>query len=99
MKLDKIEKKNYDYEMDPLNLAFREIRVGDLIVQNILNPYKDNEQMQRKGIIVEVKNNISTIEWLYAEPQQTEMRRTTILNLSLRKMIMDGFIKHFPVNP
>lgn len=82
----------------PSPFQFRNINVGDLLIQQISNPTKEQETLRRRGIIVEVQNNISTIEWtLDGGSLPSEMRKTTILNSSLRKMILDGYILHYPV--
>jgi len=77
---------------------FRNINVGDLLIQQIPNPVKIDEYLRRRGIIVNIGNNISTIEWMLdGGTVQSEMTKTTILNSSLRKMIMNGYIQHYPV--
>lgn len=76
---------------------FREINIGDLLIQKIINPVKQDDYMQRRGIIIEVKNNISTIQWINSEQINTDLQTTTILNSSLRKMIMNGMLQHYPV--
>ena len=76
----------------------RNINVGDLLVQEIPNPLKIDESLRRRGIIIDVQNNISTIQWTVDGADiNTEISKTTILNLSLRKMILDGYIKHYPI--
>ena len=78
---------------------FRDINVGDLIIQKMPNPLNLNETLQKRGIIIAVTNNTSTIEWtIDFSDVSKELKTTTILNVSLRKMIMDGFIKHYPIN-
>lgn len=80
------------------SLTIRNINIGDLLIQEIPNPLKINETIRRRGIIVNVQNNISTIEWTIDGAQiNTEISKTTVLNLSLRKMILDGYIKHYPI--
>lgn len=82
----------------PTPFEFKNISVGDLLIQQIPNPLKMDEYLRRRGIIVNVNNNISTIEWMLdGATLQGEMTKTTILNSSLRKMIMDGYIQHYPV--
>lgn len=82
----------------PSPFEFRNISVGDLLIQQIPNPLKMDEFLRRRGIIVNVQNNISTIEWMTdGGTVQNEMNKTTILNSSLRKMIIDGYIQHYPV--
>jgi hypothetical protein len=77
---------------------FRNINVGDLLIQQVPNPTKMDEFLRRRGIIVNVQNNISTIEWMLdGGTLQTELTKTTILNSSLRRMILDGYIQHYPV--
>lgn len=77
---------------------FRNINVGDLLIQQIPNPLKIEESVRRRGIITNIQNNISTIEWTVDGADiVTEISKTTILNLSLRKMILDGYIEHYPV--
>lgn len=77
---------------------FRNINIGDLLIQEISSPIKEEEKLRRRGIIVNVENNISTIEWTFdGSDIPTEMKKTTILNVSLRKMILDGYILHYPV--
>lgn len=82
----------------PSPFEFRNINVGDLLIQQIPNPIKMDEFLRRRGIIVNVQNNISTIEWMLdGAVIQSEMKKTTILNSSLRKMIIDGYIQHYPI--
>jgi hypothetical protein len=77
---------------------FKIISIGDLLIQQIPNPLKIDEFLRRRGIITNIQNNISTIEWAFdGESISTEMRTTSILNSSLRKMILDGYILHYPV--
>lgn len=77
---------------------FRNINIGDLLIQEIPNPLNSEQLARRRGIIVNVQNNISTIEWtLDGMDSHSEMKQTTILNASLRKMIIDGYIHHYPV--
>jgi hypothetical protein len=76
---------------------FKEINIGDLLIQKIINPVKQDEYLQRRGIIIEVKNNISTVQWINSEQINTDLKTTTILNTSLRKMIMNGMLQHYPV--
>jgi hypothetical protein len=77
---------------------FRHINVGDLLVQQVINPIKSEEFIRRRGIIVNIQNNISTIEWTLDGTDVHDMMRTTsIINSSLRKMILDGYIQHYPI--
>lgn len=77
---------------------FRNINIGDLLIQQIINPVKSEEFIRRRGIIVNIQNNVSTIDWTIDGPDSTDLMRTTsIINSSLRKMIMDGYILHYPV--
>jgi hypothetical protein len=77
---------------------FRNINVGDLLIQQIINPLKSEEFIRRRGIIVNIQNNISTIEWtLDGENPSTDLSKTSIINSSLRKMILDGYILHYPI--
>lgn len=77
---------------------FRNINVGDLLVQQIINPIKPEEFVRRRGIIVNIQNNISTIEWtMDGDSPSTDLSKTSIINSSLRKMILDGYIQHYPV--
>lgn len=82
----------------PTPFEFRNINVGDLLIQQIINPIKTEELLRRRGIIVNIQNNISTIDWMVDGVETSSlMKTTTILNSSLRKMIMDGYILHYPV--
>ena len=77
---------------------FKNINVGDLLVQQIINPIKPEEFVRRRGIIVNIQNNISTIEWtMDGDSPSTDLSKTSIINSSLRKMIIDGYIQHYPV--
>jgi hypothetical protein len=76
----------------------RNISVGDLLIQQVPNPLKIDEFVRRRGIIVDVTNNMSTIDWVVDGAEiKTEISKTTILNASLRKMILDGYIQHYPI--
>ena len=82
----------------PAPYEFRNINIGDLLIQQIINPLKPDDFIRRRGIIVNVQNNVSTIEWtIDGEASKLEMSKTIIINSSLRKMIMDGYILHYPV--
>lgn len=83
----------------PSPYEFRNINIGDLLIQQIINPIKEDNFVRRRGIITNIQNNISTIEWTLdgTDTFNDLMRTTTILNSSLRKMIMDGYIQHYPV--
>jgi len=82
----------------PNTYEFKIISIGDLLIQQIPNPLKIDEFLRRRGIITNIQNNISTIEWaLDGESISSEMRSTSILNSSLRKMILDGYIQHYPI--
>ncbi len=84
--------------MMPSPFEIRNISIGDLLIQQIPDPTKIDSFLRRRGIIVNVQNNISTIEWTVDGGDiSTELSKTTILNGSLRKMIMDGYIQHYPV--
>ena len=78
---------------------FKNINIGDLLIQQITNPIKVDDKIRRRGIITNIQNNISTIEWALDDSDSLVnlMRTTSILNGSLRKMIMDGYILHYPV--
>jgi hypothetical protein len=77
---------------------FRNINVGDLLVQQIINPVKPEEFIRRRGIIVNIQNNISIIEWtMDGDSPSTDLSKTSIINSSLRKMILDGYIQHYPI--
>lgn len=77
---------------------FRNINVGDLLIQQVLNPLKPDEFIRRRGIIVNVQSNVSTIEWTRDEETlSTDLLKTSIFNSSLRKMIIDGYILHYPM--
>ena len=82
----------------PAPYEFRNINIGDLLIQQVINPLKPEDFIRRRGIIVNVQNNISTIEWtIDGESTKMEILKTTIINSSLRKMIMDGYMLHYPV--
>lgn len=82
----------------PTPFQFRNINIGDLLIQQVPNPTKINEYLRRRGIITNIQNNISTVEWTIDGPDTVDlMRTTTIMNSSLRKMIIDGYIQHYPV--
>lgn len=82
----------------PTPFEFRNINIGDLLIQQVPNPTKINEYLRRRGIITNIQNNISTVEWTIDGPDTVDlMRTTTIMNSSLRKMIIDGYIQHYPV--
>lgn len=83
----------------PNPFEFKNINIGDLLIQQIPNPLKIDEFLRRRGIIINVQNSICTIDWtLDGTDQHIDLiRTTTILNSSLRKMIMDGYILHYPV--
>jgi hypothetical protein len=78
---------------------FKNISIGDLLIQQVPDPTNITQTINRRGIIVDVSNNISTIEWMPdGESYLQQYRKTSIMNSSLRKMIMDGYIKHYSVS-
>lgn len=80
-------------------LDFKNICVGDLLIQEVPDPLNITEKINRRGIIIDVSNNISTIEWMPdGESYLQQCKKTSIMNSSLRKMIMDGYIKHYSVS-
>jgi hypothetical protein len=80
-------------------LEFKNICVGDLLIQEVPDPINISGVINRRGIIIDVSNNISTIEWMPdGESYLQQYRKTSIMNSSLRKMIMDGYIKHYSVS-
>lgn len=84
--------------MMPSPHEFRNINVGDLLIQQIPNPLKIDEFVRRRGIIIDIANNISTIEWMIDGADiPSERKQISILNVSLRKMILDGYIQHYPI--
>lgn len=75
----------------------KNISIGDLIVQEIRNTsISPSKTYRRNGIIINVGKTVSTIEWTN-NSQPTENRYLTIFNITLRKMIMEGHVKHYPV--
>jgi hypothetical protein len=79
-------------------LEFRNISVGDLLMQKIPDPANIEQTINRRGIIINVSNNISTIEWAVDnQPENISFTKTTILNVSLRRMIIDGYLQHYPI--
>jgi len=80
-------------------VEFKNICVGDLLIQEVPDPINISGVINRRGIIIDVSNNISTIEWMPdGESYLQQYRKTSIMNSSLRKMIMDGYIKHYSVS-
>lgn len=79
-------------------LDFKNLNIGDLLIQTIPHPINVTETIYRRGIIVNITKNISTIEWM--ENNENNIARTyrvSVINSSLRKMIMDGNIKYYSV--
>lgn len=80
-------------------LDFKVISVGDLLIQQVPDPLNIEATINRRGIIIDVSNNISTIEWMPdGESYLQQYKKTAIMNSSLRKMIMDGYIEHYSVS-
>ena len=79
------------------NFDFKVLNVGDLIIQELTSP--PDIRILKRGVIVDISNNISTIEWLsnVEDSVNSKLRRTSIQNISLRKMIMSGHMQHYPV--
>lgn len=76
---------------------FKKISIGDLVVQEIQNSYNLPDKVHRRnGIIIEVGKTTSIIEWTNNN-KASEVRYLTIFNVTLRKMIMEGHLKHYPV--
>jgi hypothetical protein len=82
----------------PSPYEFKNINIGDLLIQQVIDPLKEDSFVRRRGIIVNIQNSVSTIEWtLDGSEINNQMTSTSILNSSLRKMIMNGYILHYPV--
>jgi hypothetical protein len=82
----------------PPPYQFKNINVGDLLIQQVINPLKMDEFVRRRGIIINIQNSVSTVEWIMDGSETNNLMTTTsILNSSLRKMIMNGYILHYPV--
>lgn len=78
---------------------FKNLSIGDLLIQQVPDPINITQTINRRGIIIDVSNNISTIEWMPdGESYLQQYKKTSIMNSSLRKMIMDGYIKHYSVS-
>lgn len=78
---------------------FKNLSIGDLLIQQVPDPTNITQTINRRGIIIDVSNNISTIEWMPdGESYLQQYKKTSIMNSSLRKMIMDGYIKHYSVS-
>lgn len=76
---------------------FKKLSVGDLIVQEIRNTsLVPSKIYRRNGILINIGKTVSTIEWTN-NTQPNENRYLTIFNTTLRKMIMQGHVKHYPV--
>lgn len=83
--------------MENSKFKFKKISIGDLVVQEIRNAYNNPEKVHRRnGIIIEVGKTTSIIEWTN-NSVSTDNRYLTIFNITLRNMIMDGHLKHYPV--
>jgi hypothetical protein len=79
-------------------LDFKNLNIGDLLIQTIPHPINVTETIYRRGIIVNITKNISTIEWMENnENNIARSYRVSVMNSSLRKMIMDGNIKYYSV--
>lgn len=79
------------------DFEFKIFNIGDLIIQELTSP--PDISIIKRGIIVDISNNISTIEWTSntSEIGNRKLRTTSVQNLSLRKMIMSGHMKHYPL--
>jgi hypothetical protein len=81
-------------------IDYKNLNIGDLLIQIIPHPINITETIYRRGIIIKISNNISTIEWMENnENNISKSYKITIMNSSLRKLIMDGNIKYYSVNP
>lgn len=76
-------------------LDFKNISVGDLLIEELRSP--PDIVVVKRGIIVEISNNISTVEWTIGVHDKKYLK-LRIQNSSLRKMIMTGQMKHYPIN-
>lgn len=80
----------------------KKFSIGDLITQKITFQDYDNGESKEKlisrcGIIIEVNNSTSIIEWSNKQHNDPE-KKLVIFNTTLRKMIMDGTIEHYSVD-
>lgn len=81
--------------------SIKKFSVGDLVTQKIkLENFEDvnnpSVEISRCGIIIEVSNATSIIEWSNKQHNDPE-KKLVIFNTTLRKMIMDGLVSHFSV--
>lgn len=80
-----------------VDYKIKKLSIGDLIVQEIKNTsITPNKIYRRNGILIHIGRTVSTIEWTN-NTQPTENRYLTIFNTTLRKMIMEGHVKYYPV--
>ena len=75
---------------------FKDISVGDLLIQQVPDPLNLTETVNRRGIIILVSKGITTIEWM-PDVTSSKYEKITIGTSSLRKMIMNGYIGYYPV--
>jgi hypothetical protein len=78
------------------NLNFKELNIGDLLIQHVTEPIK-MEKLIRRGIIVEINKSCCSIQWMGNTDSDFDFKKLTVLKGSLRKMIMDGVMLHYPV--
>lgn len=81
----------------PKDFKIKKFSIGDLVVQELKNTsITPNKTYRRNGIIVEIGRTTSVIEWTN-NIEKNETRFLTLFNTTLRKMIMDGHLQHYPV--
>ena len=79
------------------NLDFKELSVGDLIIQTVFEPIA-LKKIIRHGIIVATNKSSCNICWTDNTAYDQNNNNVSILNISLRKMIMDGVLLHYPID-
>lgn len=77
-----------------LNLA--KFSVGDLVIQEFADPHNPSKKIPRRGIIKEVRQTTVVIKWTN-DPRLESIKEIPITTAMIRKLIMNGSLKHYPL--
>lgn len=83
---------------ESLDIEFKKLNVGDLIVQQVPDPLNYGTIVSKRGIIIDINRNTCTIQWTFDTTNSMhDLTTTTILTSSLRNMIMKKVLMHYPL--
>lgn len=85
-------------KLETLDTEFKKFSVGDLIVQQVPDPFNYGTIVSKRGIIININKSTCTIQWTFDSSNSAhEISTTTILSSALRNMIMKKVMIHYPL--